>query len=219
MSPHPFELRILSVNVARPRLLGLDHGELLISAIDKQPLSSKIVKVERLNLAGDAQSNLEKHGGPDKAVYAYPSEHWRWWEGEQQLPCRPGAFGENLTLEGGDETAVAIGDRFQWGNAVLEITQPRVPCNRLQFHSGRADLGALMTLSGRCGWYFRVLIEGTGPVTDGRLVRITRSEGPSVREAYRAAFERGFDKERRRQIAAIEQLSQAWRNRLAATDR
>src|SRR5262249_17283220 len=149
------------------------------------------------------------------AVYAYPADHWPWWEKEHGLLAQPGAFGENLTLEGGDETSVAIGDRFQWGGAVLEITQPRVPCYKFQFHSGRTDASGLLTLSARCGWYFRVLSAGTAPSINARLVRTGSAGGPSVRETFRAAFDKRFDLARRRQIAATEALSSAWRKRLA----
>jgi MOSC domain-containing protein YiiM len=212
----PLELRILSVNVARPQLLGLHSGEAITSAIQKQALQAKTVEVGKTNLGGDAQADLEHHGGPDKAVYAYPADHWPWWEDQHNFPCRPAAFGENLTVKGGDETSVAIGDRFQWGNAVLEITQPRMPCYKFQFHSARMDAGALMTLSARCGWYFRVLVEGTGPVADGRLVRMASGDGPSVRETFLAAFGRRFDPSRRQEIAATKSLSAAWRKRLTA---
>src|SRR5882724_7357343 len=193
MSVTALELRILSVNVARPRLLALDNGETFTSAIGKQPLAARTVTVGRTNLDGDAQADLEHHGGAVKAVYAYPADHWPWWETEHGFSCRPGAFGENLTLEGADETSVAIGDRFEWGEALLEITQPRVPCFKFQFHSARADAGALMTLSARCGWYFRVLAEGTAPVGGACLNRTAIGEGPSVREAFIAAFDKRFD--------------------------
>jgi MOSC domain-containing protein YiiM len=210
------ELRVLSVNVARPLLLGLDRGEALVSAIHKRPVTASTIEVRETNLEGDAQADREHHGGPDKAVYAYPADHWPWWEEKHGVLSQPGTFGENLTLKGGDENSVAIGDRFQWGEAVLEITQPRVPCHKFQFHSGRTDASALMTLSARCGWYFRVLAAGTAPISDTRLVRTRSSAGPSVRETFRAAFDKRFDVARRREIAATGALSGAWRKRLAA---
>ena len=214
MNVSRLELRVLSVNVARPFLVGLDRGEALVSAIQKEPVTSTAIEIGKTNLAGDAQADLEHHGGPDKAVYAYPADHWPWWEEEHDLLCRPGGFGENLTLQGADETSVAIGDRFQWGTAVLEISQPRVPCYKFQFHSGRLDASALMTLSARCGWYFRVLVEGAAPVGDAGLVRTSNGEGPTVREAFLAVFGKGFDPSRRQEIAATRSLSAAWRKRL-----
>jgi MOSC domain-containing protein YiiM len=206
--------RLLSVNVARPRVLGEQNGEEVISAIAKLPVEAATIRVGFTNLEGDAQANLEKHGGPDKAVYAYPADHWPWWEKEKNFPCRPGAFGENLTLMGADETAVHIGDRFAWGEAVLEIAQPRAPCSKFQLYSGRADASALMTLSGRCGWYYRVVTPGRAPVTGSELTSMARSGGPTVREAFFAAFDPKFDQVRRRAIAHWPSLSDAWRKRL-----
>src|SRR5262249_16932812 len=162
-------------------------------AIDKKPVAGESIEVGRSNLAGDAQANLEKHGGPDKAIYAYAAVNWPWWEREHRFACRAGAFGENLTLADGGEEDVRIGEIFSWGAVELEVSQPRVPCHKLQFYSGRDDIGALMTLSARCGWYFRVRRTGLAPLGDARLVREQASDGPSVREAFVAAFDRRFD--------------------------
>ena len=211
-------LRLLSVNVATPSRLGEQNGETVTSAIAKNPVATPTIRVGFTNLEGDAQANLEKHGGPDKAVYAYPADNWDWWEKEKNFPCRPGAFGENLTLAGADETAVHIGDRFAWGDAVLEIAQPRAPCSKFQLYSGRADASALMTLSGRCGWYYRVVAAGRAPVTGGTLVPLPGNGGPTVREAYVAAFDARFDPVRRRALAGWPSLSEAWRKRLLARE-
>ena len=209
-------LRLLSVNVSRPRIIGEHHGEEILSAIDKKPVLGASIEVQRVNLAGDAQANLEKHGGPDKAVYAYSADNWPWWEKEHRLACRAGAFGENLTLSGGDECAVSIGDVFSWGDVELEVSQPRVPCHKLQFYSGHDDIGALMTLSGRCGWYFRVRRTGVAPLTDGKLARVKEGSGPTVRETFAAAFDRRLKARQRAAIAEVPTLSEAWRQRLLA---
>ena len=91
-------LRLLAVNVGQPQILGEQNGEILLSAIAKKPVSASIIGVGHINLDGDAQANLEKHGGPDKAVYAYSADNWTWWDDTHGLGCRPGAFGENVTL-------------------------------------------------------------------------------------------------------------------------
>ena len=208
------ELKLLSVNVARPHRLGEQAGEPVISAIAKKPISGASVVVRPTNIAGDSQANLEKHGGPDKAIYAYPADHWPWWEKEHHFHCAPGLFGENLTVQGADETQVNIGDRFGWGEVQLEITQPRIPCIKFQIYTAREDMGALMLSSGRCGWYFRVLQAGTAPVNDARLVRVARGAGPTVREAYFAVFDRRVPESRRREIASVPALSAQWRKRL-----
>lgn len=211
------ELRLLSVNVGAPRVIGVRDGKPLLSAIGKQPVTAPFIFAGALGLAGDSQANTRVHGGPDKAVYAYPADHWEWWEKEKNFPCFPARFGENLTLQGAGETMVAIGDRFSWGEAVLEISQPRSPCNKFQTYAGRADAAALMTLSGRCGWYMRVIGQGEAPVR-GALARIFASGGPDVRTAFFAAFDRRLDDARRAEIAAHPALAAAWRVRLLKED-
>jgi MOSC domain-containing protein YiiM len=209
-------LRLLSVNVARPKRLGEQDGAEVISAIAKMPVAAATIALTPTNLDGDAQSDLVHHGGPDKAVYAYPSDHWTWWEGTQRFPCAPGAFGENLTLAGAVESDLAIGDRFAWGECELEVSQPRVPCYKFQLYSGRADASALMTLSARTGWYFRVTKSGRAPVGAATLLRVAASGGPSVREAFAAAFDPRYDAGKRRTMLKLPALSDAWRARLTA---
>jgi MOSC domain-containing protein YiiM len=188
-------------------------GKPLLSAIGKEKISAQTISVRALGLDGDTQANPVSHGGVDKAVYAYPADHWQWWEGEKNFDCFPARFGENLTLEGADENDVSIGDRFSWGSAILEISQPRAPCNKFQIYSGRADIAALMTLSGRCGWYLRVVREGNAP-TGGALERLSASAGPSVRETFIAAFNRKIDPARKAQIGGFPTLAEAWRVRM-----
>jgi MOSC domain-containing protein YiiM len=207
------ELRLHSVNVGQPKQIGMRDGKPLMSAIAKEPISAQMIMVRALGLDGDAQANLVAHGGVDKAVYAYPSDHWSWWESEKNVPCSPARFGENLTLQGADEEAVAIGDRFSWGDAVVEISQPRSPCNKFQIYSGRPDVPALMTISGRCGWYLRVVQEGDAP-TDGTMERIFESGGPNVREVFWAAFKPKFDPVRKAEINDFPALAEAWRVRM-----
>ena len=143
------ELQLQSVNVGQPKQIGMRDGKPLMSAIAKEPISAQMIMVRALGLDGDAQANLVAHGGVDKAVYAYPSDHWEWWEKEKNFSSYPARFGENLTLKGTGEEDVSIGDRFSWGDAVVEISQPRSPCNKFQIYSGRPDVPALMTISGR----------------------------------------------------------------------
>lgn len=204
------DLRLLSVNCGAIGAIGTRRGAPLLSAIAKRAVAGDTIDVGRLGLAGDVQANRKVHGGPDKAVYAYPADHWPWWQDEHGVACAPGRFGENLTLAGADETAVHIGDRFVWGEVELEISQPRSPCFKFQTFTGRKDAGALMTASGRCGWYFRVLREGTAPCA-GPLVRVHEADGPSVREAFLTAFDKRADPARRHAVAASPSLAEAWR--------
>ena len=203
-------LAVLSVNVAMPKVIGRLHGEDIWSGIAKQPVAAGEVMVRATNIDGDRQADLSVHGGVDKAVYAYPAEHWPWWESEKHLACRPATFGENLTLSGADETQVCIGDRFAWGEAVLEVSQPRGPCFKLGLHTALADIPATMTATGRCGWYLRVVREGMAPV-HGELALLQKSDAPSVRDAFAAAFWREVDRTALLRIHAVPALAPAWR--------
>lgn len=123
------------------------------------------VQVARENLAGDRQSDLTVHGGPNKAVYAYPAEHYPFWDHELgDIELLPGAFGENFTTLGLLETETLIGDRFRIGSAEFMVTQPRMPCFKLGIRFGRADMVKRFHQSGRNGFYFSVLRPGeVGP--------------------------------------------------------
>jgi MOSC domain-containing protein YiiM len=205
------ELRLLAVSVGRPRHIGIYNGAPVLSGIAKNLVTEPTVFVRATDISGDEQADLRVHGGVDKAVYAYPSDHWPWWEGEHRLACRPNAFGENLTTEGADETQVAIGDRFRWGAALLEVSQPRAPCYKFAMHTGRAEAPQVMTVSARCGWYFRVIEEGEAPV-NGRLVRERASDAPSVRDAFIAALHPRVPEESRIRVCKTPALSPAWRD-------
>ena len=132
-------MKILSVNVGLPRQVVSD-GKSVTTGIYKSPIHGR-VKVTRLNIEGDGQADLSVHGGPNKAVYAYPSEHYAYWQREiPDIEMPWGMFGENLTLEGLLENDAHIGDRFRMGTAVLMVTQPRLPCYKLGIKFGRDDV-------------------------------------------------------------------------------
>ena len=136
------------------------NGEAVHTSIFKAPVAGRL-RVAKLGIEGDHQSDLSVHGGIDKAIYAYPSEHYAWWRKElpgAELPW--GAFGENLTTEGILEDRVHIGDRFRIGAAEFIVTQPRMPCYKLALRFGRADMVKRFMRSGRSGFYLAVLREG-----------------------------------------------------------
>jgi len=158
---HPMvnAMKILSVNVGLPRQVVSD-GKSVTTGIYKSPIHGR-VKVTRLNIEGDGQADLSVHGGPNKAVYAYPSEHYAYWQREiPDIEMPWGMFGENLTLEGLLENDAHIGDRFRMGTAVLMVTQPRLPCYKLGIKFGRDDVPERFFSSGRTGFYFSVVKEG-----------------------------------------------------------
>jgi MOSC domain-containing protein YiiM len=204
------QLRLLSVNVGTPRIIGEIEGEPVLSGFGKYPVIVPSVLVGATNIEGDAQADLRVHGGADKAVYCYPADNWPWWEREKNFPCKPASFGENLTVEGADETTIAIGDRFRWGEAVLEVCQPRAPCFKFVIFSRRADAAALMTVSGRCGWYCRVVREGRAPAQGASLVFEEKSGGPSVQEAFFAALSPRASDETRAKVASARALAASW---------
>ena len=128
-APRTAEMRLVSVNVALPKVIGtLRNGEEIVSGIAKRPVGGETLRLDPLNLEGDRQADLSVHGGPDKAVYAYPAEHLPVWNAELGTAFGLGTFGENLTTEGMLEDEVRIGDVWVWGDARLQIVQPRSPC-------------------------------------------------------------------------------------------
>jgi MOSC domain-containing protein YiiM len=152
-------VKLLSVNVGLPREVEW-RGKIVRTSIFKAPVSGR-VRVERLNVQGDRQSDLSVHGGADKAVYAYPSEHYAFWRKEMPDMDFPwGAFGENLTTEGLLEDKVHIGDRFRAGSAEFTVTQPRMPCFKLAIRFNRTDMVKRFLRSGRTGFYLAVIQEG-----------------------------------------------------------
>lgn len=201
------------VSVGKPALLGERRGEKVISGIRKQPLTLPTVDVSTTNIAGDGQADLRNHGGLDKAIYCYPSEHLVFWT-ETVGYASDGAhapFGENLSIVGIDEERACIGDLWRWGSVTLQISQPRWPCYKLDMYS---DVKALMTRlieSGRCGWYLRVLEEGVAP-TSGEIEVIQRDPlGVTVRQAFDARRNPGLEPERYEEIMSHPKLAAAWK--------
>jgi MOSC domain-containing protein YiiM len=182
--------KVISLNVGLPRTVYF-RGQAVTTGIFKEPIKGRI-KIRRLNLDGDKQADLTVHGGPDKAVYAYPAEHYDYWK--KRLPNMKlpwGMFGENFTTEGLLEDQVNIGDVFRIGSSEVVATQPRMPCYKLGVKFGRMDIVKQFMESKLPGIYFRVLKEGeVGPgdaielisrdannVTVKDLVQLVTSEG------------------------------------------
>lgn len=206
-------MRVISVNIGFPKLI-TSAGRTVTTGIFKTPVSGRI-KVDKLNLEGDAQADLSVHGGPSKAVYAYPSEHYAFWKRElpgMDLPW--GMFGENLTLEGLLEDEAHIGDQFQIGTAVLMITQPRTPCYKLGIKFGREDIEARFLSSGRCGFYFAVIEEGEiGKDDNVKLIKRDKNQ-ISVSTIFRLYFDREHtDPALVRQVLQVDALPSGWRKR------
>lgn len=153
-------MQVLHVNRTLPRTVVI-HGKDVPTGIDKEPVAGP-VHVHPLGLEGDGQADLTVHGGPYQAVYAYPVEHYAFWEKELGAAAyAPGTFGENLTIEGLLETEVCVGDVLRIGGLLLQVTCPRIPCFKLGNKLNRPDILKPFLQSGRSGFYFRVLKEGS----------------------------------------------------------
>jgi MOSC domain-containing protein YiiM len=208
-------ISLVSVNVTLPQYLGQHRGHPVTSGIAKRPVTVEHLWLDRLNLQGDAQADLDTHGGPDKAVYAYAAEHLPGWSVELAEELGPAAFGENLTTLGGTEDDVCIGDRWIWGDAVLEVCQPRLPCYKLAVHRGRGDVGRRLRESGRSGWYLRVLQPGRVPVA-GPITVEAHPMGATVRAVHDAARVGGAPVEVIEALLHVEPLAEEWKLHLAA---
>jgi len=215
---------LVSVNVAQPEIIGKHRGNPVSSAIKKRRMiTDGTLILTTTNLADNRQADLRVHGGPDKAVYAYPSEHLPLWNAELEPdePFGPGTFGENLTTSGWLETDVRIGDVWSWGEALLQICQPRFPCFKLAMATGRNDVGKRMLVAGRNGWYLRVLQPGEVPVAGPITVVERGSEDATVLDGVRALLP-GAPRGLTRRMITVPPLAERWRamllDRLAATD-
>jgi MOSC domain-containing protein YiiM len=207
---------VVRVNVSGPRPLG-PAGSQIVSSIAKQRVVAERLALTYLNLDGDDQSDRAVHGGVDKAVYAYPSEHLRGWAvdlDQPDLPDSPTApFGENISTRGATEDKVSIGDVWRWGTAVLQVAQPRWPCQKLTLHRRTAAVGGLMRSTGRTGWYLRVLEPGVVDVA-GPITVIERHPAMlSVRAANDAMLDRSLtDRANVEALAALDGvLADEWR--------
>ena len=203
-------MHVLSINVGRPRLVQ-HRGQTLSTAIYKQPVAGP-VRLSTLGLEGDDQADKSAHGGVDKAVYVYTEENYAWWQAELggiELP--PGELGENLTVTGMPDDQVGVGDRFQIGSAVVQVTQPRTPCLKLGIKMGRSDFVKQFHRAARTGFYLRVLEAGSVEAGDALRPLEKTSDRMTVAEVYQRMFFEQGSPELYRQAAALEGLSEAWR--------
>ena len=211
-------MKVISVNVGRPRIV-LWKGTQVSTGIFKAPVEGPI-ELKQLNLCGDRQADLSVHGGPYKAVYAYPSEHYSYWR--QQLPQADlpwGAFGENLTTECLFEDSLYIGDQLRIGTALLQVTQPRVPCYKITIRFDRDDMIKRFIKSNTSGFYFSVVEEGQ--LAAGDKIEIVHRDPAAVSVAdinhlyYRTARPGIADAENLLHRAVnLEALPESWRDHL-----
>jgi MOSC domain-containing protein YiiM/ferredoxin-NADP reductase len=202
--------RLLSVNVGLPRDIEW-KGRIVHTGIWKNPVHGRC-RVGRLNLDGDGQGDLGGHGGEQRAAFVYQIESYRYWQEQlNRTDFVHGQFGENLTIEGLPDDAVCIGDRFQIGSALFEVTQPRVTCYRVGIRTNEPRMPALLTSSGRPGFYFRVLREGMVGAGD-EIVKVGEAnERMTVAEINALLYSPDHARDRLQRALRIEALSPGWR--------
>ena len=203
-------MNVVSVNVGLPREVTY-KGKRLTTGIFKEPVEGRTM-LRRLNLDGDRQADLSVHGGPSKAVYAYPSEHYEYWREQLAGVDLPwGMFGENFTTEGLREYSVNIGDRFRIGSAEVMVTEPRLPCYKLAAKFGRDDIIKRFLHSGRTGFYFAVMQEGEVETGDG-IELVSRDEhSVTVADITRLYVREKDDMGTLRRAVQVEALPDSWR--------
>jgi MOSC domain-containing protein YiiM len=203
-------MKILSVNVGMPREI-LHGGRKILTGILKTPVTGRI-RVNALNLEGDRQADLSAHGGASKAVYAYPAEHYRFWRAELPgLQLGWGSFGENITTEGILENEIHVGDRLCAGSVELIVTEPRLPCYKLNAKFARQDMVKRFLRSRRTGFYLAVAREGEIASGDSIDVLSRDELRVSIAEVVRLyAFDRR-DFAAMQSAACVEALPESWR--------
>jgi MOSC domain-containing protein YiiM len=205
-------MKLLSLNVGLPREIEW-NGRIVRTSIFKEPVLGRVAVTE-LNVNGDQQSDLTVHGGVDKAVYVYPSEHYEFWRKELpgfDLPF--GMFGENFTTEGSlDDQTVFIGDRFRVGSAEFVVTQPRMPCYKLGIRFGNPDIIKRFLHSGRAGFYLAVRQEGEIAAGDSMELIARDERGITVAEIVNLYKSDAANQDGLRRASEQSALPESWRN-------
>jgi MOSC domain-containing protein YiiM len=202
-------MKLVSINTGLPREVAWG-GKTVTTSIWKAPVGGP-VRVSALNIAGDRQSDLAVHGGADKAVYVYPSEHYAFWRRDLpgvELPW--GAFGENFTTEGLSEE-FRIGDRLKIGSAEFAVTQPRMPCYKLAIRFGRADMVKRFMKSGRSGFYLSVVREGVVEAGDPIELEARAGESLTVADIVRLYATDSENQELLARATRLDGLPESWR--------
>jgi MOSC domain-containing protein YiiM len=206
----PLEMKLISVNVGLPREISW-RGKTVTTGIFKTAVRGSVA-LRRHNLDGDGQADPSVHGGPTKAVYVYPMQHYAYWQ--QELPdCDLpwGSFGENFTAEGVDEDIVCIGDEFRVGDATVVVTEPRMPCFKLGIKFGRGDMVKRFLRSQRTGFYFGVVEEGKVQAGDD-LERLSQHPaGLTVADVTRLYTTEKGHRALLSKAASVSALPESWR--------
>ena len=215
MQNEPIRPTVHSVNVSGALRTIHFAGSDVLTGFFKSPRSG-LAYAHRLGIDGDAQGDRTVHGGPEKAVYFYPLEHYATWEKLLGSgPLSPGSFGENITTKGLLEADLCIGDILQIGTATLQVIQPRSPCYKLQIRFERPDMTALFFRQGKPGWYAAVLQEGSFSAQDHIVLLHRAPETITVADVWRYSAEQTPDGPTGERIRELELLPDFWKARVA----
>jgi MOSC domain-containing protein YiiM len=198
--------RVLSVNVARPREFEF-QGKPATSSIWKTPVEGPVA-ARGVNLEGDDQADREVHGGPDKAIYSYSIEDIRFWEGELKRPLPLSALGENLTTSGIDVSGALIGERWEIGTTLLEVSEPRAPCWKLGVKMEDPAFPRKFTRAGRPGAYLRIVREGVLAAGDEIRVVDRPRHGLRIGDVFRIYTR---EREKAGLLVGVPELSEDWK--------
>ncbi len=203
--------KIRSVNVSIPKEVEFE-GQRITTGIFKEPVEGRIM-LRTLNLVGDKQADLTVHGGPDKAVYAYPMEHYQFWRKVYpNTEMTNGMFGENFTIEGLMESEVSVGDSFEIGSSKVIATQPRMPCYKLGVKFGRMDILRKFLASGRSGIYFKVLEEGEVGAGDPIIIIKKDTNRVAISDVVRMYASDRENINMMQRAVKVEALPEGWRD-------
>ncbi|GGA45800.1 MOSC domain-containing protein [Paenibacillus physcomitrellae] len=203
---------VASLNVGKPQPLKANAKEVM-SGFNKQATEEQLY-LSATQLQGDGQGDTVHHGGADKAVCVYCFKHYPFWEEKLGLTFKPGAFGENVTLHDLTEEEVRIGDIFKWGEAVVQVSQPRQPCYKIAAFHGVPELTVYVEQTGYTGFYLRVLEPGTVSQKDCLTLLEQAPQGITVAYANYIKYRSKTDKEGLERVLAVEALSDSWRSSL-----
>jgi MOSC domain-containing protein YiiM len=205
-------MRIVSLNIGWPSAQRYEGREVITGAA-KKPVAKAMLRFE--NFEGDGQADRVNHGGLEKAVCVYPFDHYPYWKGRLGLDLQPGAMGENLTVGGALETAVCVGDVFRIGEAVVQVSQPRMPCAKVAAKNGSRMLPKLMVSTGYTGFYIRVLTEGLVAADDGFDLLRAHPAHITIAEVNDVIYEKSNDMALIERLAVLPEFSEVGRTLFA----
>jgi MOSC domain-containing protein YiiM len=201
---------VVSVNVSTTRTVEYD-GKLVETGIFKEPVAGRVA-LHGVNLDGDDQADRSVHGGPEQVVYAYALEDYQWWEPSVKVSLAPGKFGENLTTRGIDVNGALVGEQWRVGSTVLQVTGPRVPCSKLAMAMDDPQFIKKFAQALRPGAYFSVAREGHIGAGDSIEIVLRPRHHLTVAEMAKVVL---FERSRLRELLAVPELSNAWRDWIA----